>query len=420
MFDHWKKKVAALILPAVAAGCTSLAFPTSAFADVHETIQLTFTNNSGSDDPVYIYNLGTMLDPSSPANGKQGWAEADGTFHPWTGGATPPTSAPDASILGPANGHSITVEVPKLSGRIYFSYNKKLDFRLAPGPGLVQPAVQNPTDPNRDTLFNWTEYTLNDNGLWINSTQVDMFSAPYAVGATGLDGTTHTTGSLKPGGYQAFFRHLQAQPGGWANLIQTRPGDNTILRALSPLYGIETGLLPQTILDDYINRVWQKYSTDTLIVTPNKDQPGIKYTGKVSGEKMVFTDTSGSPITSYDKPDAGSIFGCHQKLDAPNDSIRGPISRTLCAGYHRGTLLTNPTQPDSDASLFYQDTVTNHYDQIIHEQMADGKAYAFAFDDVGNHESLVSTTAPRSAQMILEPITAQESVQPINGSATGA
>lgn len=404
MFDHWRKKVVFLVAPAIAAGYALFTFPTSADADVPETIPLTFTNNSGSDDPVYIYNLGTMLDSSSPANGKQGWAEVNGKFHPWTGGAIPPVSAPDASILGPTNGHSITVEVPKLSGRMYFSYNKKLNFKLVPGPGLVQPAVQNPTDPNRDTLFNWTEYTLNDNGLWINSTQVDMFSAPYTVGAVGPDGITHTTGALKSGGYQEFFRQLQSQPGEWANLIQTRAGDNTILRALSPLYGIETAMLPPTILDDYINRVWQKYSTETLTITPNKDQPNVKYSGKVSGGKMIFTDTSGSVVISYDKPDSDSVLGCHRKLDAPNDFIRGPISRTLCAGYHRGTLFANPNQPDSNDSLFYRDTVTNQYDRIIHEQMADGKAYAFAFDDVGNHESLVSTAAPRSAQMVIEPI----------------
>ncbi|MDV6278109.1 beta-1,3-glucanase family protein [Rhodococcus erythropolis] len=404
-FDYWKRQAAVVVVPVVAAGCALFGSFASAAVTVPETIPLTLTNNSGSDEPVYIYNLGTMLDAASPTNGKQGWAEANGKFHPWIGGANPPISAPDASISGPAKGHSITIEVPKLSGRIYFSYGKKLEFKLAPGPGLVQPAVQNPTDPNRDTLFNWTEYTLTNSGIFINSTQVDMFSAPYEVGATGRDGVMRTTGSFKPGGYQAFFRELQAQPGGWANLIQTSPGDSSILRALSPLYGIETRALPPAVLDDYVNRVWQKYSTDTLTVTPDKDRPDIRYLGRVSGEKMVFTDTLGTIVTSFEKPDASSIFGCHQKLDAPNDSVRGPISRTLCAGYHRATLLTNSDQPDGDASHFYQDNVTNHYDRIIHEQMADGKAYAFAFDDVGNHESLVSVTAPQSAQIVLEPFT---------------
>ncbi|WP_280640979.1 beta-1,3-glucanase family protein, partial [Streptomyces afghaniensis] len=40
----------------------------------------------------------------------------------------------------------------------------------------------------------------------------------------------------------------------------------------------------------------------------------------------------------------------------------------------------------------------------IHAQMADGKAYAFAFDDVGHHESLVHDGNPRQAYLTLDPL----------------
>jgi hypothetical protein len=36
--------------------------------------------------------------------------------------------------------------------------------------------------------------------------------------------------------------------------------------------------------------------------------------------------------------------------------------------------------------------------------MADGKAYAFAFDDVGNHESLVHDGSPQKASLTLDPL----------------
>jgi hypothetical protein len=84
--------------------------------------------------------------------------------------------------------------------------------------------------------------------------------------------------------------------------------------------------------------------------------------------------------------------------------VRGPISRTLCAGFNRSTLLVNPHQPDAGAADFYKDNVTNHYARKIHAQMADGKAYAFAFDDVGHHESLVHDGNPRQAYLTLEPL----------------
>jgi hypothetical protein len=360
------------------------------------TIPLTFSNKSGRGDQVYIYNIGTLL-----ATGQQGWADAGGTFHAWPPGGNPPTAAPDASIAGPPNGQSMTIRLPKFSGRVYFSYGQKLVFRLTTG-GLVQPAVQNPSDPNANILFNWTEYTLNNDGLWINSTQVDMFSAPYAVGVKLPNGTTKSTGRLKPGGYNGFFNALRGQPGGWAGLIKTRP-DGTILRALAPSHGIEAGALPATVMNDYVNRVWSRYSTSTLTVTPFANQPNTKYYGRVSGNVMTFTNSTGQVVTSFERPDSDSVFGCYKLLDAPNDLVRGPISRTLCAGYNRSTLLTSANQPYNVPSAFYQDVVTNHYARKIHAQMADGKAYAFAFDDVGANESLVHDSSPQTAYITLDP-----------------
>ncbi|WP_374116007.1 glycoside hydrolase family 64 protein [Streptomyces sp. CoH27] len=390
----------ALPLAAAAAligGALALGVPDPAGAAVPDTVPLEITNNSGRSEPVYVYDLGTQL-----SSGRQGWADATGAFHAWPAGGTPPAPAPDASIAGPAPGQSTTIRIPKFSGRIYFSYGQKLDFRLTTG-GLVQPAVQNPSDPNRNILFNWSEYTLNDSGLWLNSTQVDMFSAPYAVGVRRADGSVSTTGHLRSGGYTGFFNALRAQPGGWAGLIQTR-SDGTVLRALSPLYGVETGALPANVMDDYVGRVWQRYTNSTLTVTPFADQPGTRYFGRVSGGVMNFTDASGSVVTSFQKPDADSVFGCHKLLDAPNDTVRGPISRTLCAGFNRSTLLSSSSQPDTTPSDFYQDTVTNQYARAVHAAMADGKAYAFAFDDVGDQESLVNDGNPQQAYLTLDPL----------------
>lgn len=360
-----------------------------------DTIPITLENNSGTDDQIYIYNIGTDLD-----SGEMGYADENGTFHPWPDGGDPPTEAPDASIEGPAAGESLTLELPKFSGRVYYSYGEKLTFKLS-NDGLVQPAVQNPDDPNRDILFNWTEYTLNDAGLWINSTQVDMFSAPYSVGVEGSDGSTQTTGKLKSGAYEGFFNTLGEQDG-WSDLIHTKD-DGTILRALSPGHGIGTGDVPADAMDAYVDRVWEHYENETMTVTPFSHEPDTKYYGTVSDGKMNFADESGEVVTSFDKPDTDSIFGCHKDLDAPNDEVRGPLSRTLCAGFNRTTLIDNPEQPDASPDGFYQDEDTNQYAKLVHDAMEDGKAYAFAFDDVGNHESLVHDGDPVSATITLEP-----------------
>jgi len=393
-----KPKALALVaaLGITAAGFAATVTAPAAEAAVPATIPLQVSNNSGRGDALFIYDLGTLL-----STGQQGWADANGTFHAWPAGGNPPTPAPDASIAGPTNGRSITIRMPQFSGRIYFSYGQKIVFKLTTG-GLVQPAVQNPSDPNENILFDWSEYTLNSSGLFINSTDVDFFAVPYAVGVKNTAGTTQTTGHLKAGGYTGFINSLQAQPGGWANLIQ-RASNGSVLRALNPGHGIETGALPATIMSDYVNRVWAKYATSTLTVTPFANQPTNKFFGRVSGNVMNFTNTAGAVVTSFQKPDSSSIFGCFNLLDAPNDLVRGPISRTLCAGYNLGTLLTSANQPDNNAADFYKDTVTNQFSRKVHEQMADGKAYGFAFDDVGNFESLVQDPNPTEAFVTLDP-----------------
>lgn len=389
-------------LALVASGPMAVA-PSSSSEAVPDAIPLTITNDSGRGDPVYVYILGER-------DGRLGYADAGGTFHPWPTVGEVPVDAPDASIPGPADGQSITVQLPQLSGRVYFSYGTKIAFKVVNDGRLVQPAVQNPTDPNRDILFNWTEYTLNDSGLWINSTQVDFFSAPYQTGLQRADGGIVSIGMLKPDGFGAVVSALAGTPG-WDRLAQTGP-DGSVLRVLSPGHAVGTGQLDPNVFAGYVDQVWAKYSAEPLTVRPYANEPDRVFTGRVSGNVMTFTNAAGAVVTSFNRPSSDSILGCHRDLAAPNDDV-GAIARTLCAGFNRSTLLVNSQQPDPNADAFYQDPVTNHYAKHIHAQMADGRAYAFAFDDVGQHESLVHDGNPAAAYIQLDPFSG--AATPIGG-----
>jgi hypothetical protein len=102
-------------------------------------------------------------------------------------------------------------------------------------------------------------------------------------------------------------------------------------------------------------------------------------------------------VATFTKPSTANVWGCDGALAAPNDQVVGPIARTLCAALQRGTLGTLDTQPSGTAADFYRNSTPNVYAKAIHENMADGKAYAFAFDDVQNQESLVHDASPTSA-----------------------
>src|SRR5256886_7970898 len=147
------------------------------------------TNTAGRRGRVSLPPLGV-----TPNTGRLGYVNAAGTFTPWPAGSLPPSPAPDVSIPGPADGASRTIQIPlNLSGRMYMAFGEKLKFFLTPD-GLVPPAPQNPSDPNRNILFDWSEFTYNSGGLWLNSSQVDMFAVPHTVAVTSSSGQTTQAG----------------------------------------------------------------------------------------------------------------------------------------------------------------------------------------------------------------------------------
>ena len=361
-------------------------------------LPVTFTNSSGRGEAVFIYILGVNL-----STGRLGYVNAAGAFTAWSGGQLPPSPAPDVSIPGPGNGGNRTLQFPRgFSGRVYFSLGERLKFFLTPD-GLVQPAPWAAGDPNQNILFDWSEFTYNDAGLWLNSSQVDMFAVPHAVTVTGANGVTKRTGDPVTNGRQNIINQIRGQAG-WANTVYTR-SDGTVLRVLAPGKAAGSGLLSSTYLDPYIASAWNAYTTKTLTVVPFADQPNTRYFGRTSGNVMRFTNSAGAQVASFNRPSSASVWGCDGDLPAPNDLVVGPISRTLCAALNRGSLGTVDTQPDLNAANFYRNNPTNQYARIIHANMADGKAYAFAFDDVGAFESLVNDGDPRAAGIILSPFT---------------
>jgi hypothetical protein len=359
-------------------------------------LPVTVTNNTGRGDAVYLYVIGVNLN-----TGRLGYVNQGGTFTPWPAGQIPPSPAPDVAIGGPGNGGATTIQFPRgFSGRVYFALGEKLKFFLTPD-GLVQPAPWAGGDANANILFDWSEFTYNDAGLWLNSSQVDMFAVPHAVTVTGSSGVTKRTGDLVNNGRDTVINTIRGTSG-WANTVTTR-SDGTVLRVLSPGKAAGAGLLSTNYLDSYIASAWNAYASKTLTIVPFGDQPNTKFFGRTSGNVMNFTNTSGQQVASFNRPSSASVWGCDGDLPAPNDLVVGPISRTLCAALNRGTLGTIDTQPSTNAGDFYKNNPTNVYAKVIHANMTDGKAYAFAFDDVGNFESLVNDGDPRSAGLTLTP-----------------
>lgn len=382
------------------------------------SLPIELTNNSGSDQPLYIYIVGSSTTISS--GDKLGYVDREGRFQLWPkADGTTPVDAPDVAIEGPAPGATMTLHLPVgISGRIYYALGNKLHFGLVGAgdgtTGLIQPAPWDRADKNYATLFDWTEFTFTSNatsgtGLWANPTQVDQFAVPATVGARGPDNAAADTGTLAPGGRAKVIETLSADPA-WAKSV-VRDESGRFLRVLAPGHATMAGLLAKDYLDAFIATAWSRYENSALTVIPNAQQPERKFFGRTVGDVMTFTDTSGTTVAAFARPSSADVWGCDGNLNGvgnttlPNDQTVGPISRTVCAALTRGTLGSADTEPVTDAARFFTNTEgLNLYAKSVHAAMADGRAYAFPFDDVGAHESLVSQSDPSAMSITVQPL----------------
>jgi hypothetical protein len=260
---------------------------------------------------------------------------------------------------------------------------------VADGAGnaaLQHPAGWVDSDPSFGVLYDVVEFTFNDAGMFCNTTSVDMFGVPAEITLAGAK--NQTVGTFKPGARAAIFAAIAAEPA-FAPLIVDD------LRVIAPGHGLEAGKFATDFYDSYVDQVYAKYTGTDLRIATNAGT----FTGRVQGDSFVFDNGAAAMA----RPSTRDILFCDGKLAAPNDGITGPVAAVLGAAYNRSTLLTSADQPTTDPAIFYAETVTNHYSRVLHENVADGRIYGFAFDDVADFASFIQDTAPTKFTLNLTP-----------------
>ncbi len=349
------------------------------------SLPVTVVNHTGgyANSSIWMYVVGT-----DPANGNQAYVRGDGTLVDVSASLNGSAGWADLSIPLASSGDTL-LNLPNMSGRIYFSINDKIRFKVVTD-GNGRPALQYPagwvsSDPSYDVLHDWIEFTFNGSGMFCNTTMVDMFSIPLSLTLTGS--AQQTTGTLVSGGRAAIFSGIAAQPD-FSGLVV---GDD--LRVIAPGHGIDAGVFSGSYFDAYADQVWDTYAGEDLLVSAN----GTTYTGRVSGGTMNFT----GGVASFAKPSTQNIFYCNGALSAPNDGLTGPVAAVLGAAFNRSTLASDADQPVTDSSRYYQQSTTNHYARVMHANSADGKAYGFPFDDVCGYASYVQDGSPSGLTLTL-------------------
>ncbi|KAK0265430.1 hypothetical protein LTS16_012308 [Friedmanniomyces endolithicus] len=341
-----------------------------------DSLQIALKNDSDSSN-IHAYISGIAIQQGGQrcllkANGKD-------LYFPQNPPSIGSPLAEDCAISLGSPGNTTTVTIPQIAGGRIWIVEDKLNFRLNPGPALVEPSVLNPSDPNANINFGFCEFTLNNDQLYANISYVDHVPRiPIGITLQQASGQSQHVAGMSPDGLDQLADSLrqQAQKDGrpWDKLIVNHDGRN--LRILNATHGNAVGANFDGYYEPLIEQIWQKYQSGASMKINTQAGPGV-LEGKVnSNGELVIGDES------FSKPNSADVFGCNSgPFTTGSSPTRNAIIPRLAAAFHRSTLLVTEEHP-SDPSTFYPQDPTNHYARLVHRVNLDGKGYAFAYDDV--------------------------------------
>ncbi|HET9648589.1 MAG TPA: beta-1,3-glucanase family protein [Microlunatus sp.] len=326
-----------------------------------------------------MYAVVTGVDPSS---GRWFFLGRDGRTKIVPGAArSGSTLSDDVAITLPSSGRPHRIWLPRMSsGRIYLSVDRRLTFFATPTGGIATPSVADARDVNHDIDWSFFELTFDRHGVYANLSFVDFVGLPLAMRLS-TSGRTQEVGGLRRDALSRIAGGLRAQSdtdnSGWSRLVVREDGRD--LRVLSPNLAAQAagGRSPVAgYLDHYIDQVWRKYRSTTLVVDTQGRWGTVK--GRVGSDGLLRFGSAGA----FARPSTYAVFNCSVAPFRTSNDVMGNLSARLAAALNRTTLLAHPHQPDTSPERFYRTARTNHYARLVHNNSVGGEGYAFPYDDV--------------------------------------
>jgi len=353
------------------------------------------THGAWRDDQIYVAVIGR-----DPASGVFSWVKPDGTIAP----ARVEDNDADGHLS--KNGENypdyfFTLAQAKLlklppmsSGRIFVSVGEPMYIKIlkdANGDiGFAGPNPLNPTDPNIDVHYDWYEFTWGDNGLWINTTQVDDFGLPLLLDVWGDDKTFHQRTGIEETRAAIYGEYAQEMP------LEFQAAGQDPRRIMAPAKStFDVGQPNGHYYDDYVDQIWSEYTTRDLVV--DMWNGSRRFVGRVQGTQLVFNEvdpSSGAVVGGpyvVNKPTTQDILEGRGAL-AEGNSVELALEAQICAAFNRHVM--------EDASLWavpdawYLAAPSNYYARFWHHHSLGGLAYGFAYDDVDDQSSVIIDPHP--------------------------
>ena len=278
------------------------------------------------------------------------------------------------------------VHLPAIeSGRMYLSYGEPVYItfnQAADGNiGYAGPDVNNTSDANYNTLFEYLEFTTEDvNGsirFHGNTTRVDFFSFPILTRLTddygGYDRCVGDIGTRD----EIFnaFKTTVSEP------FKTLVGDKRIMAPAKTTFR-EDGQY-STYFDDYINRFWTKYTNEDLVFNCE----GGTFTGRAEGDRLRFTKSGDGTAYYVNKPTTQDVLEGRGAFNDGN-AVEKVIESQLCAAFNRGIAM-QPENYGKPSTFYKSGEICNEYAAFFHEHSVSARAYGFCYDDVADQSTLV-------------------------------
>jgi hypothetical protein len=351
-----------------------------------------FRNDTGgrwADNQIYI----TVIGQTTP--GSWHYLRPDGTF-----AAIDHTMADAAGHLE-KNGRGYpnmsftlaqasTVQMPSSidGGRIFVSMGQPMYLPVdANDRGWGGPDLNNPTDPNHDTVFDWYELAFRNGqtNFGGNTTGVDQFGLPLTARvqqtSSGYDRTTGIALSR-----DAVRARFAAATPAIAGLM-----DQYRILAPHSAPSFAAGGAQGRSLDATIDAVWQQWATQGLHLT----RLGQTFDGRVVDGRLRFTK-DGVGGYSLGKPTTQDVLGCAGPLASGGMSpVELELGAEVCAAFNRG-VAANTADWYRPAAYYPAGVPANGYAALLHAVSLGGLAYGFPYDDVNDQSpvAILPNAAP--------------------------
>jgi beta-galactosidase len=361
------------------------------------------TNGAWADNQVYVTVIGI-----DPATNRFGYLTPAGTIVDFTLNDSTATNHLTKNGQNYGNysfslAQSKLLKIPTfISARAYISLGEPLYIQVNGDSngnvaGYAGPNPQNATDPNINVHYDWYEFN-NQNGIFINTTQVDQFGLPLLLDVWGAGGTFHQQVGITESVALIDSEFASEVP------AQFQPPTMSNLRILSPSkLSMAPGGANANYLDSYIASSWASYNNTPLMVTLN----GRQFSGTTSGSTFTFTEVNpaaanAGEIFVVSQPSTQDVLECAGTMATgvsgttpqlqDENGVQLQLENQICSAINRHVLLTPADW--TNVSAYYGAAPANFYSQFWHKHSIGGLAYGFSYDDNNNQSTTITTPQP--------------------------